>query len=464
MRERWRSRLGLILSSSGAAIGLGLLWQFPFIMGKQGGGSFFLLYAFFTLFIGIPLFLAELLLGRIGQSGVVRIFSRLKSLEELHHPSCSTSCSSTEKLQTTSPWSWVGHGSLWIALGTLSYYCVIAGWGMSYSLSSLLQVGKGGTTLGHLAGTFDSLSTSLTLNLVWSSLFLLLTFIVVSRGIASGVEKWSSILMPLLVALLLLLCVVAVFMPGFKEGLSFAFSLGPVRRESVMFALGLSLFTMSVGQGQILTYGSYTSSSIFIARTAGIVGLMMLIMAALFCFMFYPFLFSFHLPANGGEGLVFSMMPLIFSQMVGGTFLCVLFFFLFTFTGFTTAIAFMEVVVADLMDRCSWDRRKASLIALALVWLLSLPVSVSHSGFLFPHWHLLFQRSYFDTIVFLVSNWGIPLVALGVSLTAGWGLSEKVCLREWKEGEGLFRLWRFLVRWVIPGAILCILIHSWVHA
>ncbi len=251
-REHWGSRLGMILAAAGSAIGLGSLWKFPYVTGKNGGGAFVLIYILSTVLVCFPLFIAELLIGRAAQRAPVNAFTTLSGKSR----------------------SWRGLG--WLAvfstLIVFSYYAVVAGWTLNYLLLSLSQF-TAGRSPEQIAGVFDIMSTSGDVCLLWQFFFVLLTLGVVISGVRAGIERWARILMPALFVLLISLCIYSLTLPGAAEGLRFVFypDTSKLTSSSILEALGLSFFTASLGFGIIMTYGSYMKKEDDIPATSAIV-------------------------------------------------------------------------------------------------------------------------------------------------------------------------------------------------
>lgn len=391
-REHWGSRLGFILAAAGSAIGLGTLWKFPYVTGQNGGGIFVLFYLFCTFFIGIPLFMGELILGRKAQRGPVGIFGEL----------------SPEK----NGWKTIGWLGVASSFLILSYYIVVAGWGLSYFLLSLNQFYKQ-QTASEISAVFDILYKSGGVSLFWALIFLLITFSVVYQGIRKGIEKWSKILTLSLLGILVLLFLYAFTLPGFNEALKFIFApnFKNLRPSAFLEALGLSFFTLSLGQGILLTYGSYLRKIDDIPKTATIVGAMVICVSLLASLMIFPVIFTFNLPPEGGEGLVFKTLPVLFSKLNGAMIISTIFFALFVFTALTSAVALLEVIVANLIDLYEWSRKKAVIVVSITTFIVAIPSAYSGAGSIFKTWLPIYGQTFFGSVDSLVSVWFLPLGA-----------------------------------------------------
>lgn len=444
MREHWGSRLGFILAALGSAIGLGTLWKFPYVTGEYGGGLFVFFYLIFTLILGIPLFIGELILGRRAQRGAVGIFAELSG--------------------ESSPWKtagWLGVASSFLIL---SYYCVVAGWGLNYLLMSLNQFYENRTP-EEIAGTFDLLYTSGDISLFWAFIFLLMTFGVVFQGIRKGIERWSKILTIALLTLLLILCGYACTLKGFPDAIKFLFrpDFSKIQLSGVLEALGLSLFTLSLAQGIILTYGSYLRENEDLPKIALIVGISVVVISMITVLTIFPVIFTFNLQPEGGSGLVFKTLPVLFAKLPGAMIISALFFTLFVFTGLTSAVALLEVVVANLIDLYQWSRKKAVTYSTLAAFIVGIPSALAGSQDLFKKWMPIYGINFFTTIDNLVSVWLLPVGGFLIALYLGWHLKKDLVKEEFRKGSRLkylFYIWFFLIRWIAPVAIVLIFLQK----
>jgi neurotransmitter:Na+ symporter, NSS family len=444
MREHWGSRLGFILAALGSAIGLGTLWKFPYVTGEYGGGLFVFFYLVFTLFLGIPLFIGELILGRRAQRGAVGIFAELSG--------------------ESTPWrtaGWLGVASSFLIL---SYYCVVAGWGLNYLMMSLNQFYENRTP-AEIAGTFDTLYRSGDISLFWAIIFLVMTLGVVLQGVRKGIEKWNRILTTALLALLVILCVYACTLEGFPEAIRFLYTLDftHIKFTGILEALGLSLFTLSLAQGIILTYGSYLREGEDLPKIALIVGIAVVIISVITELTIFPVIFTFKIPPQEGPGLVFKTLPILFAQLPGSMIVSALFFTLFVFTALTSAVALLEVIAANLIDLYQWSRRKAVLCSTIAAFIACIPSAFAGSQKVFKKWLPMYGINFFTTVDALVSTWLLPLGAFLIALYLGWRLQKNISYEEFLKGSKwrpLFPLWFFLVRWLVPLGILLIFLQK----
>lgn len=443
-REHWSSHLGFILAAAGSAIGLGTLWKFPYVTGENGGGLFVLIYIVCTFFIGVPVFMAELILGRKAQRGAVGIFGDLSNNSTL--------------------WKSVG----WLGVGAsfllMSFYSVLAGWGLSYVFMCLNEFYKG-LTAEQISNVYDLLSTSGDITLFWHLAFMAITIAVVFQGVRQGIEYWSKFMTMALLFLMVGLCIYSSTLPGFGQAVRFIFypDFANFKTSGILEALGLSFFTLSLGQGIMLTYGSYMRRSEDIPRTSGIIGLMIVVISLLSALTIFPVIFSFGIAPSTGPGLVFKTLPVLFAKLPGALIISTAFFILFVFTALTSAIAMVEAIAANLIDLYGWSRRKAVLLTGISCFVFGIPSALSGTDWLFARWPQIFGMTFFQTIDDLVSIWLLPLGGLMVAIFTGWFLDKAISQEEFMSGtryKWLFKPWLFAMRWIAPLAIVFILFQQ----
>ncbi|NJD39594.1 MAG: sodium-dependent transporter [Geobacter sp.] len=439
-RGRWSSRLGFIMAAAGSAIGLGNIWKFPYITGMHGGGAFVLFYIFCIIMIGLPLMVAEMMLGRHTRKDPVGAFRRLKG----------------------GPWTSIG----WLAVGAafliLSYYAVIAGWAVDYLWLSL-----NGTISQQQAHQVPQLFAELLANglgqLFWQALFMGMTVLIVIAGVKNGLERAGKIIMPIFFCILLLLAIFGLFSPGGMQAVQFLFTpdWSKLTPPVMLEALGHAFFTLSLGMGAILTYGSYADERTSIPAMAATVSTMDTLVALLAGLAIFPIVFSYNMAPAAGPGLVFKTLPILFSQMPGGNVLAILFFLLLVIAALTSAISLLEVVVAYFCDEKEWSRSKATLLMGAAAFLLGVPSALSSD--LLKDWHLIGDRNFLDSVDFLATNYLLPLGGLLTVVFSGWFLSGTVVQSEFEAGgtgKRFFPLWRFLIRYVSPVLVLLVLLYK----
>lgn len=443
-REHWGSRLGFILAAAGSAIGLGTLWKFPYVTGENGGGLFVLIYIFCIFFIGVPIFIAELLLGRKAQRAAVGIFATLSNQSPVWKMA-----------------GWLGVGSSFLIL---SFYSVLAGWGLNYVFMSLTQFYVNRTP-EQISAAFDTLSSSADITIFWHAIFMILSMAVVYVGIRQGIEYWSKFMTTGLFILLVGLSFYTMTLEGVGEAIHFLFypDLSKFKPSGVLQALGLSFFTLSLGQGVMLTYGSYMRKTEDIPKTAAIIGTMIIFVALMAGLVIFPIIFTFGFAPEGGPGLVFKTLPVLFAQLPGALIISTLFFVLFVFAALTSAVAMIEVVAANFIDLMGWSRHKAVLVTGISCFLFGIPSALANTHTLFGNWELIYGKNFFNTVDDIVSLWLLPIGGLMIAIFTGWVLDQELSRLEFAHGttyKWLWRPWLFFVRWVAPLGIILILLQQ----
>ena len=440
-REHWSSTFGFLMAAAGSAIGLGTLWKFPYVTGENGGGAFFLVYVLCTLFIGVPVFIAELILGRYAQKGAVGTFSAIAG--------------------HATPWKIAGWLGVISSFLIMSFYSVIAGWGLNYAMMSLNQfyIGK---TPDEIEGMFTVLVKSGDISLFWHFIFMAITVGVVYPGIRNGIEYWAKWMTSLLLCIVVALFCFNISLDGFSEAASFLLKpdFSALKPSGILTALGLSFFTLSLGQGIMITYGSYMNHKDDIPKMSLIIAAMILLVSLLCAFSIFPIIFTFGREPQAGYGLVFQTLPLLFSKLPGALLLSTIFFMLFVFTALTSSVALVEVVVATCMDLHGWTRKKAALIVGLGIFIFGIPSALSGSDIIFSNWQELYGKTFFKTVDDLVSVWILPLAGLLTAVFIGWKFDKEICKKEFFSETSfgwLFRPWLFFVKWVAPVAIILII-------
>ncbi len=447
VREHWTSRVGFVFAAIGSTVGLGLLWKFPYTIGQNGGGLFLLFYFTCLFVIGIPLFIGEIVMGRHANRAAVGAFE----------VGAGTPGGSS--------WSIGGWLGVMASFLIMSFYSVIAGWGMSYILMSLngFYVGK---TLEEVSGVFDKLSASGSISLLWHFIFTAITMIIVMSGVKKGIEYWSKIMVRILLVLLIGLFCYSVSLPGFKKAAVFVFypDFSKFSVSSVLEALGLAMMTMSLGQGIMISYGSYLRPGDNVVKMSMIIAMSVVVVAILAALTIFPVVFSFNLSPASGPGLVFRTLPYLFAQLPGSMVISTVFFTLFVFTALTSAIPLIEVCATNIMEKCQISRHKAVLWTGILTFTFGIPSALSGAKNLFPTWQTIFRINFLDTMNELSSVWIIPIAGLITSIFLGWVLDKQVMKKEFCSGNdsyvGLFYVWHLLLRYLIPALIIIIMIQK----
>ncbi|MBN1239728.1 MAG: sodium-dependent transporter [Gammaproteobacteria bacterium] len=442
LHGEWSSRLGFILAVAGSAVGLGNIWRFPYVAGENGGGAFVLVYLVCVFFIGLPIMMAEVLIGRRGRRNPVATM-RLLGEEEAG----------------VTYWRWVGVVGVATGFLILSFYSVIAGWTIAY----IFEGGAGeftGAGPDRINEIFSSLVSTPLLTGFWHTLFMLATVMVVVRGVEHGLERAVRVLVPALVALMLVLLGYSMVAGNFADGLRFLFEprFDDLTGGSVLEALGQAFFTLSVGMGAVMAYGAYLPEKESIAKTTAAVVIADTCIAMLAALVIFPIVFANGMDPASGPGLVFQSLPLAFGQMPGGAVIAVLFFLLLTFAAWTSAISLMEPAVAYFMETRGWTRGRAATVVGGTIWALGFLTVLSFG----PWSSLTFLRgTIFDNIDYLSNNVLLPLGGLAIVVFAGWIMAVNSTADELDPAAGRgYRLWRFSARYVAPVAVVLVLLNA----
>jgi NSS family neurotransmitter:Na+ symporter len=413
----------------GSAVGLGNVWRFPYITGQYGGAAFILVYIGCVIAVGVPIMLAEFLIGRKTQKNPVGAFRTLRP---------------------RSPWIVTGWLGVVGGFVILSYYSVVGGWVLHYVYLSLTN-SFAGASPERVTALFAALSDNPSLQILWHLVFMLLTIAIVARGVSNGIEKGNKIMMPLLFILLLALLVVALQTDRAAVGLDFLLrpqwhKLGPT---AVLEALGQALFSLSLGMGAMVTYGSYLSRQTNLVGAALWVGAGDTVVAILAGFVLFPLVFSFGLEPSSGPGLIFRTLPIVFAQLPAGSLVALALFVLLSFAALTSSISLLEVVCAYFVDEQGWSRRTASWGLGAVIFLLGIPSALG--------------ERFFGLMDSLATNYLLPIGALLIALFTGWFLTYDERKNEFSAGEIShlrFAGWSFLIRFVSPVAVALIFLHQ----
>lgn len=439
-QEQWSSKLGFILASAGAAIGLGAIWKFPYMTGMNGGGAFFLLFIGFTIIIGLPLLIAEFVIGRGAQKEAISAY---------------------KKLAPKSGWSIIGRWGVFGSFLLMSYYSVVGGWVLIYAILSIPGlIIKGNANYEAL---FASITSNPFITIIGLAGFMLINVIVVSFGIKDGIEKASKILMPLLFVFFIVLVFRAVTFEGAIEGLEFFLKpdFSKITGESVLYALGQSFFSLAVGVSVMVTYSSYLGKDVSLPMAAGSVSIMNIVVSLLAGLAIFPVVFSFGLAPTEGPGLLFMVLPEAFAQMPFGEVFLSLFLLLFLFAVLTSSFSMLEIVTSAFTVNKDRSRKKVAAVAGAVIFLAGIPAALSSSKLAN---FKLFGLTVFDASDFLVSNIMLPGGCLLISLFIGFKMNKELMKQEFSYSSNLstgwYTLWFQLMRWVVPITIIIVFLTS----
>ncbi|WP_090204738.1 sodium-dependent transporter [Ectothiorhodospira magna] len=450
---QWSSKLVFVLAATGSAVGLGNIWRFPYIAGENGGGAFVLIYLACILLIGLPIMMAEIALGRRGRQSPINTMATLAREEGLHRA-----------------WGLVGWLGVTAGFIILSYYSVIAGWSLSYVFraASGAFAGLDGEGVKNL---FEGLVSDPERLLAWHTLFMLMNILVVARGVRSGLEKAVKFLMPALLGMLLILVGYAMTQGHFMQGFAFMFrpDFSQVTGDTILLAMGQAFFTLSLGMGAIMIYGSYLSSRASIFKTSATVVSADTAVALLAGLAIFPIVFASGLEPGAGPGLIFITLPMAFGEMTGGLLFGTLFFLLLVTAAWTSSISLMEPAVAWLVENRGLDRPLAAMIVGGIAWFLGIGTILSFSLWSNPIGFnltlggesLFIGGTLFDMADYLTSNIMLPLGGLLIALFVGWRMNR----RSVEEELGLrsrvfFKAWYHVLRFAAPIGILLIFLKA----
>lgn len=440
-RDAFSSKLGVIAAAAGSAVGLGNIWRFPYVAGENGGGAFLLIYLGFILAIGLPVMLSEFTIGRRAQLNAFGSF---------------------KKLAPGKPWYLIGLMGIVAAFVILAFYSTIAGWTLEY-LSQALQNSFSGQSSNQLKESFEAFQASTFRPIMWQVIFMFLTAAIVFAGVKKGIEKYTKILMPLLVVLIIIMSIRAVTLPGASAGLEFLFKpdFSKISWAVVLDALGQAAFSLSIGMGTLITYGSYIQKDNNLPKTALQVSIADTSIAILAGVMIFPAVFAFGIDPAEGFGLVFIVLPNIFEQMAGGYFFSVLFFILLTIAALTSTVSVLEVVVAYFSEELNMTRKKATILASLAITFVGLFATLSFGPL--ADFQIL-EKTVFGWFDFLSANILLPLGAIFIVIFVGWYLGKKTIKDEISnQGELSFKLlglFMIIIKFIAPIAITLVFLYG----
>jgi len=434
-RGKWGSKIGFILAASGSAVGLGNIWRFPYTAGENGGALFLVIYLISILLMGLPVLIAETALGRFTGKNPVGAFNAIKPGGQ---------------------WKLVGYLGVITGVMILSYYSVIAGWTVGYFYKAVTGKLSQMTTSEVATSHFTSFIGDTAMQLVLVALFILLTVYVVSKGVSGGIEKFSKILMPGLFLILLLLLVRSLTLPGAGKGLVFYLSpdFSKLNFQVVISAMGQAFFSLSLGMGAMITYGSYLKKEESLASATAWVAFFDTFIAVMAGFIIFPAVFSQGMDPAGGAGLVFNILPVIFAKMPGGVIFGSLFFALLCIAALTSTVSLLEVAVSYCIDERKWSRRKSTWLVGGVTALFSIPSVLAFSDITFFSQTLGTKKNpvnFLDLMDTLWGNLSLAVGALFISIFVGYVWKTSNALKEIEEGKEPFK---FAVVWSLSMKVL----------
>jgi len=447
--ETWSSRTAFLLAAIGAAVGLGNIWRFPYLAGEYGGSAFVLVYILCIAAVGIPILIAELMMGRRGRMSPIGTMTVL-----------------AEEAGASRHWRKAG----WLAVITIflagTFYYVVASWVLAYVLLAVEGAfdgidGDGARTL-FSALMDDPLRLSL-----WFGIFMAMTIFVVASGIRDGLERAVKFLMPSLFVLLLVMVAYAAYVGDFGRGFSFLFQfdVSKITPSVVLAAIGQAFFTLGIAQAVMITYAAYIPSHVRLPQAALVIAGADLLVAILAALMIFPIVFAYGLEPGSGPGLIFETLPIAFGQMPGGRLFGTLFFVLVGIAALTSTISGVEPIVSWAEEQRGWNRRRVSILVGLAIWLVGLASVFSLNiwkGFTPLDMFAAFRgKTIFDLVEYLTVNIMMPLNGLLIAVFAGWLMSKTAILDELALQDGkAYRSLRFLLRFVAPVAVVAIFLFN----
>jgi len=439
--EQWTTKLGFILATAGSAIGLGAIWKFPYMVGTSGGGAFFFIFLLFTVFIGMPILLAEFVIGRGSQKDAIGAY---------------------QHYAPNSNWHAIGILGMIGSFILLSFYSVIGGWILLYLIQTII-----GNLSGLTEAEYGQMFTEIIANPLYAvgaqGLFMFLTIYVVARGVQRGIERASKIMMPALFIAFLILIIRSLTLDNISDGLTFFLypNFENMTSDTILFALGQSFFSISVGASVMVTYSSYLGKNEDLPKSALTIVLMNVLISLLAGLAIFPAVFSFGFEPTEGPGLLFIVLPAVFAQLPFGTFFLFTFLILFLFATLTSAFSMLEIIVASVTKGDRMKRKKVSWLTGLGIFIVGIPAALSYGAL---EEFTLFNLTMFDLSDFLVSNIILPVGALSISIFVGFKIPRKELVKEVKAGSSLgvriFSLWYLLIKYIAPIAIIIVFLDS----
>lgn len=445
-RENWSSKLGFILAAAGSAIGLGNIWRYPYLAGENGGAAFIFVYILCVLVIGIPVLIAEILIGRTTQKNPVGTFKQLGKNK-----------------------FWISIGALGVSAGfiILSFYSVVAGWTLGYIyealIGNLIKYNASEIAKSHFVSLIQNPSWTISMH----GFFMALTMLIVFFGIQKGIEVGSKIMMPLLFILLIGLMIRGITLEGASKGLEYLFypDWSKINARVILNALGQAFFSLSLGMGAMLTYGSYMSKNDNIITSSVWVAFLDTAVAVIAGVCIFTVVFATGQNPAAGPGLIFQTLPVVFSKMSSGYIFSIIFFIAIVLAALTSTVSLLEVVSAYFVDEKKWKRKNAVLFFGFLIFLLGIPSALSFS---YLSDAKLFNKTFFDLTEFLSSNIMLPVGGFFIAVFVAWIWDFEEVIKNLKPGAEiifdkyywLIKIWKLTLKFLAPILIIFVLLSS----
>jgi len=443
VHEQWQNRWIFILAATGSAVGLGNIWKFPYITGENGGGAFVVVYLLCVAALGIPIMLAEVLLGARG---------RLSPVNSMR--------SAVAESNTSKGWVVIGWMGVLAGLMVLCFYSVIAGWALDYV--ALTAIGTfNGANATDAKNIFDNMLASPGTLIFWHTVFMLMTMGVLLAGVTKGLGMVARVLMPILFVVMLIMLGYAMVTGEFMKAVSFMFSFNfdALTSKSILIALGHAFFTLSLGMGAIMAYGAYMHKDGKLGQTVLTIGFLDTLIALVAGLCIFPIVFAQGASPSSGPGLLFQSLPIAFGAMPGGLIFGTLFFILVVIAAWSSAVSLIEPGVAWLIETKKFTRKQACLVLGMAVWAVGVLCALSFNvldGFT-PIW--LFGKNVFDFLDFATSQLMLPIGGLLMSIFVGWKLARPALAHEVGNlHTPAMKMWLFALRYVSPVMVSIVLV------
>lgn len=465
----WSSKIIFIFAATGSAVGLGNIWKFPYMTSENGGGAFVLIYILSVVVIALPIMIAEVFIGRHGKQNPVdslkytanesSSFNFLEVDNQLNRVRSRKQTYSNSDDYTN--WQLVGWAGMIAGILILSFYSVIAGWTISYIFKAAAG-SFSSITPAAAKDLFDTFVSDPERLLAWHTIFMFLTCHIVAKGVKGGLEKAVKVLIPGLFILLIALAIYSYTLPGFVDGFKYMFiaDISRIEPSTILSAMGMAFFSLSIGMGSLMIYGSYLSSDSSISEVTTVVAFSDTFVAILAGIIIFPIVFTYNLdPSTAGPGLIFKTLPIAFGAMPFGEVIATLFFILLFFAAITSSISLIEPAISFFIERYSYSRAEATIRLGMITWLIGLGSLFSFNlleGF------TIFGMSFFDLLDGFTSKIMLPLGGLLMAIFVGFIVKRNVVKDELNMNSRVFTFWRLIIRFVAPIAVTLIFINGFI--
>ena len=441
MASSFSSKIGVLLAAAGSAIGLGSIWKFPYEVGENGGGAFLLLYIVCSLLFGLPLVMNEFLVGKLSGKSAYGAYRELSG---------------------SNKWQWMSWTNVICVAALMSFYFVVTGWCIYY----MVEAGAGafeGMGVEQLRAHFEAFEGKTLTMIIYAIIGIVMTGAVLWFDVNKGIERLSKILMPILFVILIVMAIHMMFIPGGLKGLHYLFhpDFSKITSKVILEAMGLSFFTLSVGVGALVTYGGYMPKDQNVTSTSIQMIVMVLIVSVLAAMIVFPAVFAYGFSPAEGPELTFVTLPDVFQNMVSPRITCTFFFALMCVAALTSTISLMEVMVAFICEASEktkhpLNRHKSVLLVMLLQIVTNTLVVLSMTGQW--GWLKVMGNNLFDVLNDAVSNYLMPLGALGISLYTGWFVPKA----RYQGSRVASVIYLVMLRWIVPLAIVIIFVNNFI--